>query len=320
MISYRVTLLDLTAVDLKNDTYRVSTSVDINALSRSIQHVGLINSPVFVRKQERYIIVSGFHRIAAMQQLNYRKTPAKILPAESSILDCVRIAVTDNISHRTLNLLEISRALSLLHGCIEDRECLCAEAQNLGLPGNYPYIEKIIGVCGFPPLIQEGIRQNRISLNMAVELQSFDAPARDLLTMFFMELKVNQNKQTEICSHLKEIAHREKCSPREVLSSEAVAEVLADKDLDNLQKTRIVRSKLRRRRFPNLSLAEEAFQLNLRKLNLGSRITLLPPENFEGTSLKLNISFKSRSELKKQIDVLNRALVNPYLQKIIPSN
>ena len=89
-----------------------------------------------------------------------------------------------------------------------------------------------------------------------------------------------------------------------------------DKDLDNLQKTRIVRSNLRRRRFPNLSLAEESFQRNLRKLNLGSRISLLPPEYFEGTSLKLSMSFKNEAELKEQIDILTKTLTNPHLGKL----
>jgi hypothetical protein len=154
---------------------------------------------------------------------------------------------------------------------------------------------------------------------MAAELQGVDASAGDLLARFFIELKLNQNKQKEICCHLKEIAHREKRSVQEILLSEGVSEVLADKDLDSLQKTRIVRSKLRRRRYPNLSLAEESFQRNLRKLNLGSRISLLPPEYFEETSLKLSLSFKNETELKEQIEILNRTLTNPYLKKIFQS-
>jgi hypothetical protein len=315
-MSYRMMVLDLTVIDLENDTYRITTSTDVEELAKSIQHVGLINPPVLVKNQDRYIIVAGFHRIAAMQQLNHRQIPVKVMPVESLHLDCIRIAITDNISQRKLDLLEISRALTLLAECIEDRERLFAEVQKLGLPDNHHHMKKIIGICRLPRLIQEGICRNRISLNMAVELQGFDATAGDLLARFFIELKVNQNKQREICSHLKEIAHREKCSIQEVLLSEGVSEILADKDLDNLQKTRVVRSKLRRRRFPNLSLAEESFQYNLRKLNLGSRISLLPPEYFEGTSLKLSMSFKNETELKEQIDILNRTLTNSHLSKL----
>ena len=318
-MSYRMTALDLTVIALEDDTYRITTSAAVEDLIKSIRHVGLINPPVLLRKQDRYIIVAGFRRIAAMQKLNCRHIPVKVMPAESLPLECIRIAITDNISQRKLDLLEISRALALLDECMEDRERLYAEAQNLGLPGNHHLIEKIIGICRLPHLTQAGIYQNRISLNMAVELQGFDSFTGNLLTRVFMELKLNQNKQREICSHLKEIAHREKRSTQEILLSEGIPEVLADKDLDNLQKTRAVRLNLRRRRFPNLSLSEESFQRNLRKLNLGSRISLLPPEYFEGTSLKLSLSFKNETELKEQIDILNKALTNPHLTKIFQS-
>lgn len=315
-MSYRMTALDLTVIALEDDTYRISTSADVEDLIKSIQHVGLINPPVLLQKQDRYVIVAGFRRIAAMQKLDYRHIPVKVMPAESSPLECIRIAITDNISQRKLDLLEISRSLALLDECMEDRECLYAEAKNLGLPDNRHHIDKIIGICRLPHLIQAGIYQNRISLNMAVELQGFDSFTGNLLTRVFMELKLNQNKQKEICSHLKEIAHREKHSTQEILLSEGVSEVLADKDLDNLQKTRVVRLRLRRRRFPNLSLAEESFQHNLRKLHLGNRISLLPPEYFEGRSLKLGMSFKNETELKEQIDILNKTLTNPHLSKI----
>ena len=314
-----MTALDLTVIALEDDTYRITTSAAVEDLIKSIRHVGLINPPVLLQKQDRYIIVAGFRRIAAMQKLDYRHIQVKVMPAESLPLECIRIAITDNISQRKLDLLEISRALALLDGCMEDRERLYTEAQNLGLPGNHHLIEKIIGICRLPYLVQAGIYQNRISLNMAVELQGFDSFTGNLLTRVFMELKLNQNKQREICSHLKEIAHREKRSTQEILLSEGIPEVLADKDLDNLQKTRVVRLNLRRRRFPNLSLSEESFQRNLRKLNLGSRISLLPPEYFEGTSLKLSMSFKNETELKEQIDILNKALFNPHLSKIFQS-
>jgi len=318
-MSCRGTVLDLTAIDLEDDTYRITTSAAVLDLAKSIQHVGLLHPPVLLKNQNRYSIVAGFRRISAMQELNHKQTLARVLPTESLPLECIRIAIADNTSQRKLDLLEISRALSLLEAYVENRECLFEEAKNLGLPDNPHHIEKITGICRLPHLLQTGVYQNRISLNMAVELHEFEPPTEIFLARLFMELKLNQNKQREICSHLREIAHREKCSTQEILLSEGVPEVLDDKDLDNLQKTQLVRSNLRWRRFPNLSLAEASFQRNLRALNLGSRIRILPSEYFEGTSLKLNMSFKNETELKEQIDILNNALRNPHLKKIFNS-
>ena len=318
-MSYSVTVLDLTVIDQEDDTYRITTPAAVDDLAVSIQHAGLINPPILVKKQDRYSIVAGFRRIAAMQQLSCRQISARVMPMESSALECIRVAIADNTSQRKLDLLEVSRALALLDACVEDREYLFKEAKSLGLPDNHHHIEKIMGLCRLPQLIQTGVFQNRISLNMALELHEFEMPAAILLARVFMELKLNRNKQKEICTHIKEIAHREKCSTHKILLSEGIPEVLGDKDLDNLQKTRLVRYNLRRRRFPNLLLAEEAFQHNLRQLNLGNGISLLPPEYFEGTSLKLRMSFKNMNELKEQIDILNKTLINPHLKKIFKS-
>ncbi len=319
-MSYSVTVLDLTVINQEDNTYRITTSEAVENLAESIQHVGLINPPILVQKQRQYIIVAGFRRIAAMQQLNHGQISARVMPEDSLPLECVRIAIADNISQRKLDLLEISRALTLLDTCVQDRECFYKEAKSLGLPENRHHIEKILGISRLPHLVQTGIFQNRISLNMAAELHKIEVTAAVILARLFMELKLNQNKQKEICSHLKEIAHREKRGTQEILLSEGVQEVLDDKDLDNLQKTKLVRSKLRRRRFPNLSLAEESFQRDLRRLNLGGRIRLLPPEYFEGRSLKLKMSFTNETELKEQIDILNKALINPHLKNIFKSS
>jgi len=315
-MSCRETVLDLTLVDLEDDTYRITTSGAVEDLARSVRHVGLINPPVLLQNQGRYRIVAGFRRVAAMQTLNYERISAKVMPPESSPLQCTRIAIADNTSQRELELLEISRALALLDAHVEDRESLIREAKNLGLPGDHHHIEKIMSVCRLPHLVQKGIYQNSISLSMAAELQEFDASTGTLLARLFIELKLNRNKQREICTHLKEISRREKSSTQEILLSEGLLDVLADKDLDNLQKTSVVRSNLRRRRFPNLSLAEASFQRNLRKLDLGSGIRLIPPEYFEGTSMKLSMTFKNEAELKELVDILKKTLTNPHLGKL----
>jgi len=318
-MSYRTTVLDLTVIAQEDDTYRITTSATVKDLARSIEHVGLINPPIVIQKKDRYGIVAGFRRVAAMHALGYGQIPVKVMPPESLALQCIRIAITDNISQRKLDLLEISRALTLLRTCIEDRERLYAEAQNLGLSDSHHHIEKIIGISRLSQSIQEGVYQNRISLNMAVELQELGPSTGSQLARIFIELRINQNKQREICTHLKEIARREECSIQDILLSEDIPQVLADKELDNLQITGRLRSKLRRRRFPNLSMAEESFQRNLQKLHLGSRIKVRPPEYFEGTSLELSMFIKNEAEYKEQIGILNKTLANPHLKKIFHS-
>ena len=189
-MSYRVTVIDLTVIDLEDETYRITTSGAVEDLAKSVQYVGLINPPILVQKQGRYSIVAGFRRIAAMQKLNYGRISAQVMPPKSLPLECIRIAIADNTSQRKLDLLEISRALALLDAHVEDRESLIREAKNLGLPDNHHHIEKIMGICRLPHLIQKGIYQNSISLSMAAELQEFDASTGNSVGQDFYGTKV----------------------------------------------------------------------------------------------------------------------------------
>jgi len=315
-MSYSRMALDPADIDTQDDAFRFTVPMRVERLVRSIHHVGLINPPIFISKGDRYAIVAGFQRVAAMCQMQYAKIPAWVMPAESSRLQCVRVAITDNLSQRKLNLLETARSLAMLSRHIDDPKELSTEAGALGLPDNVQHIEKLIGLCDLPCMIQEGICHGRISLNMAFELQTFDTAIANLLAKLFIKLKTNQNKQKEICTHLKEIASREKKRIQAVIDAEKILDVLADTQLDNQQKTRIIRSRLRQRRFPNLWRAEQTFQRNLQKLNLVKGIQLLPPEFFEDTHLKLNLSFQSKDELKAQVRALQKTLLDPHLDTL----
>jgi ParB family transcriptional regulator, chromosome partitioning protein len=317
MISFSTTVLDQTLIDTRDVTFQISTPRAIDDLIQSIQHIGLLNPPTVLQKEGRCIIVSGFRRIEALRRLDHEQIPARVLPLDSPLLDCTRIAIADNLTHRELDLLEISRSLVLLSSCIDDPLEMSAEARDLGLPGNIKFIKKVFRFGQLPGMIQEGICQGRISLNMALDLQALEKSVANLLAKLYIELKINQNKQKEIITLLREIAIREKLTIQAVLESEDVATLMVDTEMNNQQKTNTIRSNLRKRRFPNLWRAEERFQRKLRQLKLDNSIQLQPSDNFEDTSLRIKLSFKNKAELAKQITVLNKILNDSHLDKLL---
>ncbi len=309
--------ITLSRIDSDDDTFRITTDADTDDLMASIYNVGLLNLPFLMENNANYTIVSGFRRIAACQRLGWNHINARILDSGTSPFECVKFAITDNAFQRPLNLIEQSRSIHMLSGFYKDQSRLAKEISVFGLPANQSIIKKIIRVCHLSPLIQSGILSNTISLTTALELDKLSQDAGDGLAILFNRLKLGLNRQREIITLVKEIAFRDGISIQGVLEEQGVQHILKNEDLDGSQKTRKLRTYFRQRRFPSITEAEKKFETHVKKLNLGSGTKLIPPDNFEGTSYTLKISFKNLAELKHRKATFDTVLRNPSLEEIL---
>lgn len=309
----------LSQIDRENNTYRISTEMPGDRLRDSIQNVGLMQPPIIIEnpKSADFVIVTGFRRIAACRELGWSEIPARILPPETEKLDCIKLAITDNALQRPLNLIETSRALHYLSEFFEDHQQLSREASRLGLPQNPSLIRKIRKLCLLPKPIQDGILSDAIPLAIASELDEMETDTALIYARLFETLKPSLNKQREMLTLVREIAHREDISVPDVLASDAFQEILQNKESDRNQKTREIRYYLKQRRFPAITRAEQSFETHVTALNLGKDMKLIPPENFEGTVYALHLYFKNFSELKTLQAKLENIILNPSLEKIL---
>ena len=126
--------IPLSLIDSKDQTFRITTETYIDDMLDSIKNVGLINSPILIKKKSKYTIISGFRRIAACRKLGFLNIEAKILDSNANELDCLKFAIIDNSFQRPLNLIEQSRALFMLSGFFKDFTSLAEAASSFGLP------------------------------------------------------------------------------------------------------------------------------------------------------------------------------------------
>ncbi|OIN97120.1 MAG: hypothetical protein AUJ48_00490 [Deltaproteobacteria bacterium CG1_02_45_11] len=312
----------LSWIDSSDDTYRITTKTMIDDLVDSIKKVGLINPPILIEKtrsgtKPSFVIVGGFRRIKACQRLRGSTIKARILDSDTSKLECVKLAITDNALQRPLNLIEESRSISMLSAFITEHDRIDREASTLGLPDNPTIIKKITNICRLPWPIQNGILTNTISLAMALELGRLAQKAGVALADLFSDLRLSLSKQREIIIVAKEIALRERISILEVLEDNYLQQIVNSKEFDRTQKTRKIRSYLKQRRFPELSKAEKEFKNHVKELKLGSEAKLIPPHNFEGTTYTLSLYFKNKKELNNHLSILGKIIKNPVLEKIL---
>ena len=304
-------------MDSKDDTFRITTEVNINHLVDSIKNVGLLNPPLLTRNNKKYTIVSGFRRIEACLRLAWSSVEARILDSDTHRLECIKYAITDNAFQRPLNLIEKSRSIDMLARFFKDNSSLAEELSAMGLPENRSIIKKNKNICYLSQTIQNGILSNTISLSTALELGRLPQDAGECFAKLFGLLKLSLNKQREIITLIEEIALREDISIMEVLAEYGLQKILSNKDLDRNQKTRKIRNYLKQRRFPALTSAEKEFAEHVKKLELGSGAKLIPPENFEGTNYTLKLSFKNIVELKDRKAIFDAIIQNPALEKIL---
>ena len=313
--------IDLSNIDIENSTYRITTEPSIEPLVASIGVLGLLNPPFLFRKSDsKYIIISGFQRVAACQHLGHPSIRGRLINPDIPLERLAEMAICENSSQRPLNLVETSRSLNLLTRYVDDRTKLEQCFQRLGLPNHSSMRDKIMRICEMPIAIQDGILEGAISLNTALQLDDLDAETGLSLTDIFRNLHLSHSKQREILTNLIEVALRDKVTAATILHETVFQTLLSDPETSLPQKANNVRNYLRSKRFPRLTLAEETFRKETKKLSLGDKVRLQAPAGFESPEYVFAVSIKKLYDLDASINILQNAMNNPALKKILSRN
>ncbi len=310
----------LSRINSQDDTFRITTTEDVSDLRTSIQIDGLISPPILLEADSSQVIVSGFRRIAVCRRLNQQEVVARVLATDTPAHDCLRLAIAENALQRPLNLIETSRCLQKLSLYFPNSRQLAESAAGLGLPSSPAIIDKVKTLCLLPWPIQCSILADTISLATAKELESLQPESARAFNGLFNELKIGLNKQKEIITLVREIAHRDGLSIRNLLEDGVLGEIASNPDLDRGQKISRLRTLLRQRRFPVIARIEKNFEMQRKNLKLGEDIKLSPPRDFEATSYELTLRFNDISHFEFLQDKLRHLIQDPAFIKIMNRN
>jgi ParB family chromosome partitioning protein len=293
----------LADIDSADTTFRITTREELDNLVLSIQKLGLMHAPVLKDNPPGYNIVCGFRRIAACRTLGWTRIPARVLRKNLGFFEMARLAVADNALQRPLNLIETSRALTLLTEVDTEKEVLMAAAAELGIPLSPAIVPKLKKICDLSLPIQKAILANAIDLSMGLGL--------------FDQLKLGLNRQRELLLLLEEISQREEIPIQQLMTEKPLNHILENTKIDRSIKRQKVRTYLRGRRFPTISKAETQYNAFVKQLKLGPNINLMPPKNFEGMTYTLTIRFDNRKELKNLTEKLEEIIHHPGFIEIL---
>jgi ParB family transcriptional regulator, chromosome partitioning protein len=287
-------------------------------LSRSIQTVGLINAPTLLPRNDDFVVVSGFGRIAACRSLGWQELTARCLPAQTDPVLCALTAIADNLSQRPLNLVEMARAWGLLSRAAAAPQDIASLAQSIGLAVNHELAAKLKQVLQMAQPLQQALIDGHLALPIAMRLHAMpDAAAVKELITLFQELQLSLNRQREVLEWIQGIAGREGAAPQALLSAAPVSDWRQDPHMDRGQKTQLIRHYLKKRRYPQITAFEEHYQRTVKELKLAEGMQLLAPQHFEGQIYSLQLAFKSTAELQRLCRDAERVAGSPAMMKLL---
>lgn len=304
-------------IDTSEVTFRITTRLDSADIQPSIARLGLLHPPILQPLPDGYRVISGYRRIRACRNLGLDPLPATVLPQGIDELHCARLAIADNALQRPLNLIEQSRALTLLAGWLPEHREMRQEASTLGLPSNPDLIDKLQRLGRLDQPIQSAVLAGRLSLAMALELGQYPQGIAARLTRLFEVLRMGLNRQREMLTLLREIAARENRSMGNMLADASIQACLDDDFEGSPAAAGRLLERLRRRRFPRVTAKIESLEKNVSALQPGQGVRLTPPSDLEAFVWRLDVSFQTADELQRQLKQARKLSENPRFKKIM---
>jgi len=300
-----------------DSSFRISTGNDSINLTDSIVRIGLIHPPILLTRGNDLIIVSGFARIAACKCLGYKEFPAQLLDEDTPVERCIEIAIIDNSSQRSLNLVEQARALKLLASIHKGHEAFLKAAKMVGLPVDLKMAEKLRQVSQMALPLQHGLVEGTIALPAALQLHNIqDDQVSDKLGALLRELGLSLNRQRELIDWVTAIACRDAVSILRVVDEGPVKQIRHDTNLDRRRKSQQIRNYLKKRRYPVISVFEREYVDKIKQLKLMKGTHLLPPSNFEGQSYSLRFDFQNHNDLIEKYEEFKRLVQSPIIKSL----
>ena len=303
---------------LVEDTFfKISTGEVPAELVASIRLVGLLNPPIIIEKSDGYRIVSGFKRVAALRQLRTNSIPARLLDSDTPVENCIRIAITENSSQRSMNLVEQANAVALLATFLQDFGQLADAAFSVGVSVNPGMAEKLKKLEAMEDSLKTGVLNGTIALPVAIQIQAMNDPASGMvLGALLKELGLSLNRQREMLEWITSICRRDDLTVSQLLATEEIANCLLDSKLDRRQKGQMIRKYLKTCRYPTIQAFEKRFNGIVKKLALAKGTVLTAPPHFESPIYSLRFEFGSYDELQLKLEEFEKIIESEALKSI----
>jgi len=312
-------VVPLEAIDLSDDTYRITAFPHLEALVSSMGRVGLLHSPLLeeVPDGSKYRLVSGYKRALAACELGWENLPALVCrPGERSPRDLLLENLFENLGTRVLNPVEKGLAIRKLQeiGSYSEDDILQEFLPLLGLGVNWQVLRHYQRLPQLEPDIQRLVAEEALSVELALQLLDLPPSDQRQFGQLVTRLRLGRNRQREILGLLRDLSRLESRSFEALLKEKTLSGILDDPTMAVPDKVLHLLQELRKRRYPRFSQVEAEFQSLQKSLRWPPNLQLHPPPFFEGENYRVEFRFRNVAEFTQSVEILQQTLQDPEVQ------
>ncbi|MBT3388624.1 MAG: ParB N-terminal domain-containing protein, partial [Desulfobacula sp.] len=313
--------------------YNIFSAVTQNQafLAESLKEIGLISPPI-VRPSNnemnnKYIIISGFNRIRALNINNVQKLSVQVKDKSIKDYECLFITIADLAFRRPLTHAELILAIVKLSSFFDKTQLSKKAPAVFNTKLSEHYIEELLTIGNLPHPALDLINKGNLALKAAKKLCSFQKDAVKVFLSLFSQIKVSLNIQVEMIRNMREIAAYEGISIQDLYEIMGIQRLFEDVSsdraddqandrIDRIPIARQIRRLIYERRYPTLSGTQQKLKDKISALNLPETIKITPPDTFESRELNISLTIKKPDDLDKNISLLTDPLMNSKLKDI----
>ena len=199
-------------IDDATGPYCMSYGFDTTLLTDAISRIGLINTPILIRKGEggrkiQFLVVTGLKRIKALRKLGEPCIPCRILPSETPSLECLLMNLYENLTSRGFNPVEKGMALARLLKWVPEKEVLKTYMPLFDLPSHEETLHLFVQIeKDLEPPVKDLIAGEFLSIKAAGLLLEMDSAAREKFCRYFSAIALSKNQQTQFIDFIKDLS------------------------------------------------------------------------------------------------------------------
>jgi hypothetical protein len=309
-------------------------------LSDSLKELGMIVPPIVklitgpetrdkkhdsVRRQDsensngmknRYIIISGFNRIRALDTNKIQEVTVQIKDENIKDYECLCIAIADLAFRRPLSNAELILAIVRLSFFFDKGEILKKAPAVFNTRLKEHYIEELLAISALPEPALVLIDKGNLTLKAAKKLCALEKEAAKVFLSLFSHIKVSLNIQMEMIRNMFEIAAYEGISIQALYETMGIQKLFEDENIDRISTARKLRRMIYERRYPALCMVQQTVKNKISALNLPETIKITPSENFESREFNISLTINKANDPDKNIAALTDPILNSKLKDI----
>ena len=265
----------------------ITYPLDDAALYTSVQKIGIIQ-PVILLNTSPFIVVTGFKRLAIVQQLDLKEIP--YIPVDISEREALLYAIHDNIQ-RGLNLVEKAHALErMLHIGFTSAE-VYDTMKIIGLQPHEKILKTLIALASAEDSFKHFIVTHNLSMKIVDYLMRFDVNERSSIIGLLSSFHITESTIREILEILNLLKIKQDRLPFERLNPASGQELM---------------KQLKEMAYPILTALHRELQGIRQASALPPNIDIKVDPFFEKEYIDIGIRAKNKDDVYQAIEKLRR--------------